>query len=346
MAYDLLIRGGRAVLPGTDGVPADIAVQRGKIAGILSRGSGAEARETIDASRLVVFPGVVDVHLHLGHGKDIARPRVPEDAAGETAAAAAGGVTTFLPYLMATEPFEDIFDDVRAVTEAGARIDFSYHFIISTEAQLAAVPRYVQMGVPSFKIFMNNRGGEGKRLGLPDIDDGFLFRLCETAAEHGSLVCPHPENIEAAWVLRDRLMAQDPNGKGGLAAWNASRPPFLEADAVQRAGLFARQTGARLYIVHTSSKLALEEGKTCPHYLTYAFDRVAARRRRQDQSAAARARRLRCAVGRHRRGRHRYGGNRSHPPGHREQAGRHLEGVAGLPGDRHAAAGLIERGPP
>ena len=53
------------------------------------------------------------------------------------------------------------------------------------QAQLAAVPRYVQMGVPSFKIFMNNRGGEGKRLGLPDIDDGFLFRLCETAAEHG-----------------------------------------------------------------------------------------------------------------------------------------------------------------
>ena len=62
---------------------------------------------------------------------------MPEDAAGETAAAAAGGVTTFIPYLMATEPFEDIFEDVRAVTEAGARIDFGYHFIISTEAQLA-----------------------------------------------------------------------------------------------------------------------------------------------------------------------------------------------------------------
>jgi dihydropyrimidinase len=284
MPYDLLIRGGRVMLPRTDGVPADIAVAGGKIVGVLASGSGAEARETLDASGLVVFPGVIDVHLHLGHGKDIARPRVPEDAAAETAAAAAGGVTTFVPYLMATDPFEDIFDDVRSVTEGGARIDFSYHFIISTEAQLAAVPRYVQMGVPSFKIFMNNRGGEGKRLGLPDIDDGFLFRLCEAAAEHGGVVCPHPENIEAAWVLRDRLMAQDPDGKGGLAAWNASRPPFLEADAVQRAGLFARQTGARLYIVHTSSRLALEEGKrareagtditieTCPHYLTHSVE--------------------------------------------------------------------------
>jgi dihydropyrimidinase len=283
--YDLLIRGGYAVLPGTDGTPADIAVSNGKIAGILAPGSAAEAREIVDAGGLVVFPGVIDVHLHLGHGRDIARPRVPEDAASETAAAAAGGVTTMIPYLMATEPFEAIFDDVRAVTEAGALIDFSYHFIIATEAQLAAVPRYVRdMGVPSFKIFMNNRGGEGKRLGLPDIDDGFLFRLCEVAAEHGGLVCPHPENIEAAWVLRDRLTAQDPDGRGGLAAWNASRPPFLEADAVQRAGLFARQTGARLYIVHTSSRLALEEGRrarengtditieTCPHYLTHSID--------------------------------------------------------------------------
>jgi dihydropyrimidinase len=285
MRYDLLIRGGRVVLPATDGVLVDIAVCGGKIAGILEPGSDAPSDETLSAKGLVVLPGAIDVHLHLGHGKDIARPRTPEDAAGETGAAAAGGVTTFIPYLMATEPFEQIFDDVRNVTEAGARIDFSYHFIISTEAQLAGVPHYVrEMGVPSFKIFMNNRGGEGKRLGLPDIDDGFLFRLCEAASDTGGLVCPHPENIEAAWVLRDRLMAQDPEGKGGLSAWNASRPPFLEADAVQRAGLFARQTGARLYIVHTSSKLALDEAKrargagtditieTCPHYLTHSVD--------------------------------------------------------------------------
>jgi dihydropyrimidinase/allantoinase len=69
-----------------------------------------------------------------------------------------------------------------------------------------------------------------------------------------------------------------------LRAWNATRPPFVEADAVQRAGLFARETGARLYIVHTSSRAALEAGlrardagtdimiETCPHYLTHDVD--------------------------------------------------------------------------
>ena len=149
------------------------------------------------------MPGVVEFTC-ISARKDIARPREPLDADRETAAAAKGGVTTFIPYLMATEPFEAIFDDVVAVTEQGARIDFGYHFIISTEAQLAAVARYVRdYGAPSFKYFINNRAGEGARLGLPDIDHGFLFRLCEAAAENGGMVCPHPETIEIACVLHD-----------------------------------------------------------------------------------------------------------------------------------------------
>jgi dihydropyrimidinase len=191
-------------------------------------------------------------------------------------------VTTFIPYLMATEPFETIFDEVVAVTERGARIDFGYHFIISTEAQLAGVATYIRdYGVPSFKIFMNNRGGEGARLGLPDIDDGFLFRLCEAAAAGGGMVCPHPETIEIAWVLRDRLKASDPGGRGALKTWNATRPPFVEADAVQHAAYIAHCAGAPLYVVHTSSAEALAAAlrhrragahvhiETCPHYLTH-----------------------------------------------------------------------------
>src|ERR1043166_8102577 len=254
MSIDLSVRGGMVVLPDTNGVAADIAIKDERIAAILAPGTAADARDTLDVSGKTVLPGVIDVHLHLGHGKDIARPRVPEDAATETAAAALGGITTFIPYLMATEPFETIFEEVRDVTEAGARIDFGDHFIIPTETQLAGVPRYAQeFGAPSFKIFMNNRGGEGARLGLPDINDGFLLRLCEAAAANGGMVCPHPENIEAAWVLRKREMEMDPEGRGGLRAWNATRPPFVEADAGQRAAPFARPTGARVYLVDTPS---------------------------------------------------------------------------------------------
>ena len=280
--FDLVIKGGDAILPGRGRTACDIAIHAGIIEAILVPGEPALAYQEISARGLVIMPGAVDVHLHLGHGRDIARPRVPADADRETAAAAKGGITTFIPYLMATEPFETIFDEVVAVTERGARIDFGYHFIISTEAQLAGVAGYIRnYGVPSFKIFMNNRGGEGARLGLPDIDDGFLFRLCEAAAEGGGMVCPHPETIEIAWVLRDRLRVSDPEGRGALKTWNATRPPFVEADAVQRAAYIAHTAGAPLYVVHTSSAEALEAAlrhrraganvhiETCPHYLTH-----------------------------------------------------------------------------
>lgn len=285
MACDMVVRGGQAVLPGRGTVACDIAVRAGRIAALLAPGESCPAASQVNASGLVVLPGAIDVHLHLGHGKDIARPREPRDADRESAAAAMGGITCYVPYLMATDPFEDVFPEVAAVTAAGSRTDFSYHFIISTEAQLAGVPRYVrEYGVPSFKIFMNNRGGEGKRLGLPDIDDGFLFRLCEAAAANGGIVCPHPETIEIAWVLRDRVRQADPDGTGGLRSWNASRPPFVEGDAVQRAAYVAHTAGAPLYVVHTSSAEALNAAlrhrrlgarvfvETCPHYLTHDVD--------------------------------------------------------------------------
>jgi len=88
MPFDLIIRGGTVVLPQTDGVAADIGISSEKIAAVLAPGTVVEASETLDAAGKVVLPGVIDVHLQLGHGKDIARPRVPEDAATETAAAA------------------------------------------------------------------------------------------------------------------------------------------------------------------------------------------------------------------------------------------------------------------
>ena len=236
-----ILAGGLVVLPNREPTICDIAVRDGRILAIGEMPVVQTEIERIDMHGLAILPGAIDPHLHLGHGKDISRPRVPADADQETAAAAIGGVTSFIPYLMSTEPYDQVFEEVRAVTQAGSRIDFGYHFVISTEAQLAGVAEYAgRFGVPSFKIFMNNRGGEGARLGLPDIDDGYLFRLCEAAAAVNGVVCPHPETIEIAWVLRNREKLRDPDGRGGLRTWNASRPDFVEADAVQRAAYLAR----------------------------------------------------------------------------------------------------------
>jgi dihydroorotase-like cyclic amidohydrolase len=229
------------------------------------------------------MPGIVDAHIHLGHGADISRPRVAGDAVSESAAAAAGGVTTFLSYVIASDPFTPaLIDEICAVTAAGSRVDFGLHLVISTEEQLAGVPSYARKyGIPSFKLFMYSRGGEGLRLGLPDIDDGFLFRLAEAVVGADGILCPHCENIEVAKILGDRLKAADPEGRGGLAAWNGSRPPFVEAEAVHRVATLARQAGAPVYLVHCTSAAALKAAlaqrqlgteltiETCTHYLTH-----------------------------------------------------------------------------
>ena len=79
-------------------------------------------------------------------------------------------------------------------------------------------------------------------------------------------------------------MDADPEGRGGLRAWNATRPAVRRG----RRGAARRPVRARdrrrLYIVHTSSREALEAGlrardagtditiETCPHYLTHDID--------------------------------------------------------------------------
>jgi N-acyl-D-amino-acid deacylase len=62
--FDLLIRGGFVVDgTGLPGRPADIGVTGGRITSI-GRFPGAAAKQTIDATGLVVAPGIVDAHTH------------------------------------------------------------------------------------------------------------------------------------------------------------------------------------------------------------------------------------------------------------------------------------------
>jgi dihydropyrimidinase len=282
---DTVLRDAKAVLADGAIVEADIGIAGDHIAAIAAPGT-LTGEAVVDLTGLLIMPGAVDAHIHLGHGADIRRPRKASDAATESAAAAAGGVTTFLSYVISSNAFEPaLIDEICAVTAAGSRVDFGLHLVISTEEQLVGVPHYAKAyGIPSFKIFMYSRGGEGLRIGLPDIDDGFLFRLAEAVAKCQGILCPHCENIEVASILGRRLMAADPEGKGGLAAWNNSRPPFVEAEAIHRAATLARQAGAPVYLVHCTSKAALDAAlaqrrlgtdltiETCTHYLTHTID--------------------------------------------------------------------------
>jgi dihydroorotase len=68
MTFDLLIRGGRVIDPAaaTDAV-LDVAIARGRIASVDSQIPAASARQVVDASGLLVLPGLIDLHTHVFH---------------------------------------------------------------------------------------------------------------------------------------------------------------------------------------------------------------------------------------------------------------------------------------
>ena len=67
--YELLIKGGRVIDPANhlDGV-MDVAVSKNRIAAVEKDIPVAEAGKVVNASGLLVTPGLIDIHFHIGHG--------------------------------------------------------------------------------------------------------------------------------------------------------------------------------------------------------------------------------------------------------------------------------------
>ncbi len=67
--YDLLLKGGHVIDPANhiDEV-RDVAVFQGKIAAVEKNIPSEQAGKVVDASKLYVTPGLVDIHYHVGHG--------------------------------------------------------------------------------------------------------------------------------------------------------------------------------------------------------------------------------------------------------------------------------------
>lgn len=275
-SYDLRLAGGSVVLPGSGCMDVDVLVRDGVIAAIVGRDEPAEAGTLVDCSGKVVLPGAIDAHVHLG--PNITYPQSESDAQPESRAAAAGGVTSMLAYLMSPQPYEDIFPTARETMAGHSLVDFGFHFCVVSRQQLEALPSYVRdLGVSSFKFFMNFRGDEGAYLGLPGNDDGFLFDLLHAAADNNAMIDPHAENVELVWRIR---AAGVKPGTTDLETWCNARPDYVETEALSRVAYLAQISAASVYAVHTTSASALNALRrareqyenvfveTCPHYLT------------------------------------------------------------------------------
>jgi dihydropyrimidinase len=270
---DLAIRGGTVVTAEAT-TRADVGIADRRVAEL---GSAGDARDEIDASGLLVLPGLVDAHTHLDAQFQQNGPRTADDFESGTIAAACGGVTTVIDYARQYpgRSLTQAIEDWQARAAGRAVIDYSFHVVVTdfSDATLADVPALLADGFPTVKAFMMR------------ISDGELLRLMRASAEAGGLVMAHAEN---AWVLEHRKQELFAQGKRSARWYVDSRPELGEAEATARAIDYAELTGADVCIVHLSCDAALERVRAAkgrgsraraevrPCYLLLDADRYAA----------------------------------------------------------------------
>ncbi len=251
----------------------DIAVTNGVISAI-----GSEVRdggEFIDATGLVVLPGVVDAHVHFN---EPGRANWEGWEAG-TRGAAAGGVTTVLEMPLNAHPpttTPAAFDEKVAVASRKAFVDFGLWGGLVPES-LGDLEALHHRGVVGFKAFMSDSGIDD----FHRVSDGVLAIGLKTAARLNAIVGVHAESQEML----------DAQGAPNPLAWCRARPAAAEVAAIRRLLVCMRGAGqgVRAHVVHVScveglaqvnearSKGVAITAETCPHYLAFTeedFERI------------------------------------------------------------------------
>jgi D-hydantoinase len=272
---ELLVCGGDVVL--SSGVQQDacVAISDGRISRIIPPTEPIpRAVRVIDARGKIVFPGVVDAHVHVETPGPPSKPfGVYSDSfEAMSRAAVSGGVTTVIPFVFAsaTNKPARYLRDFRRTSEKEAWVDFGFHFGIANRGDVEAIPDVVEMGVRSFKALMAYKQ-QGAMLG-----DALLGDAMREVGRVGGIMMVHAEDGELIDALEARAKA---DGLRSPPIYACCRPAAAENIAILRALELARGTGCVLYIVHLSTRQGLFSAKiargcgqpviieTCPHYL-------------------------------------------------------------------------------
>ena len=205
-----------------------------------------ECDETIDASGCYLIPGVIDDHVHfrdpgLTHKADIHT---------ESMAAAAGGVTSYMdmpntnPQTTTLEVLEDKFKN--AATKS--IVNYSFYFG-ATNDNANLLPQLDKKRICGVKLFM------GSSTGNMLVDQMETLKNIFTHA--GMLIATHCEDqhiISTNTALYKEKYGEDPDVKYHPEIRNEEACYQSSALAVQ----LAKETGARLHIMHISTAKELE----------------------------------------------------------------------------------------
>jgi dihydropyrimidinase len=231
---------------------------------------------TIDAGGRYVIPGGIDVHTHmeLPFGGTFAKDTFETG----TRAAAFGGTTTIIDFAVQSrgQALREGLDTWLAKAEGNCAIDYGFHMIMSdvTDDTLAEMDTLVDEGVTDFKLFTAYPG-------VFFSDDGSIFRAMLRTRENGGTILMHAENGLAIDVVAANTVAE---GKTDPYYHGVVRYPIFEGEATNRVIRLAEAAGVPVYIVHLSSRDALDAvraardrgamafAETCPQYLYLSLD--------------------------------------------------------------------------
>ena len=280
---DLILKNVRVVRPGGDGAEnLDIGIEDGRIARLQPDIPAGEARAVHDGEGRLVFPGLVDGHMHVGIYSPLAN-----DAVTESKAAAMGGVTSAITYFRTGQyylnkggSYEDFYPEVLELSSGNYWVDYAYHLAPISGSHIDEMESLLtNHGVCSFKIFMfyGGYGLHGKTdknaqkqflmIGDDDSYDIAHFEFIMRSAQ--KLMAKYPEladrisvslHCELADILNAYTKLVQGEGKlTGLRAYSAARPPHSEGLAIWIASYLAYETEClNINLLHLSSRKALE----------------------------------------------------------------------------------------
>ncbi len=263
---DLLVKNCKMVYTPTGFQEFNIIIEDGKIRELTTQIPSESYDRVVDASKKLIMPGVIDLHVHFYEGR--------ETWFSGTSAAAGGGITSIFE-----QPFSDpptlypnalLLKIKRAKKEA--LIDFGFHGG-ATPINLDQIQLLTREGLGTFKIFLPEISSD-----FPGpADDHEFLQMLASIKKAGGLALIHAENRTA---VEEGLKKALSLNKVQPKDFPASRPPMAEIEAVSRCLILSALTECPIYFVHLSTGTAAQlistvmsaqpvYAETCPQYLLF-----------------------------------------------------------------------------